>query len=67
MLDADGFEAFVEAGNPFDPAVAARLRKFIYSSSNALEPSGAYRAYRGRAPTVEPMLRKKGLLETTTA
>jgi peptidyl-dipeptidase Dcp len=62
VLDADGFEAFVEAGNPFDPAIAQRLRQFIYSSGNSLEPSAAYRSFRGREPTVGPMLRKKGLV-----
>ena len=62
VLDADGFEAFVEAGNPFDGATAQRLRKFIYSSGNTMEPTEAYRAFRGRAPTVTPMLKKKGLL-----
>ncbi|MEO8385712.1 MAG: M3 family metallopeptidase [Betaproteobacteria bacterium] len=62
VLDADGFEAFVEAGNPFDNATAQRLRKFIYSSGNTMEPTEAYRAFRGRAPTVTPMLKKKGLL-----
>ena len=25
VLDADGFDAFVEAGDPFDPATAERL------------------------------------------
>ena len=61
VLDADGFDAFVEAGNPFDPEVAARLRRFIYSSGDSLEPAAAYRAFRGREPTVEPMLRQRGL------
>jgi peptidyl-dipeptidase Dcp len=65
VLDADGFDAFVEAGNPFDPAVAQRLRRFIYSSGNSLQPAQAYEAFRGRGPTVEPMLRKKGLIEET--
>ena len=63
VLDADGFDAFGEAGNPFDPAIAQRLQQFIYASGNSLEPSEAYRAFRGRAPTVEPMLRKRGLAE----
>ena len=62
VLDADGFEAFVEAGDPFDTSVAERLYKFIYSSGNCLEPGEAYRAFRGRDPSVKPMLRKKGLL-----
>ncbi len=63
VLDADGFEAFVEAGNPFDSAVAGRLRKFIYSSGNTMPPMDAYRAFRGHDPKVEPMLRKKGLVD----
>ena len=67
VLDADGFDAFVEAGNPFDPKVAERLRRYIYSSGNTLEPGEAYRAFRGRAAKVEPMLKKRGLLETSDA
>ena len=63
VLDADGFDAFVEAGSPFDPAVAARLREFIYASGNSLEPSAAYRAFRGRGPTPEPMLKQHGLVD----
>ncbi len=63
VLDADGYEAFVEAGNPFDAGVAARLKQHIYSSGNTRDPAEAYRAFRGRAPTVTPMLKKKGLVE----
>ena len=66
VLDADGYEAFIEAGHPFDPEVARRLRQFIYSSGNSMEPSAAYRAFRGRAATVEPMLRQRGLLALET-
>ncbi|MGZ5274757.1 MAG: M3 family metallopeptidase [Caldimonas sp.] len=63
VLDADGFEAFVEAGNPFDAAVAKRLVRFIYSAGNSIEPGAAYRAFRGRAATPEPMLKQRGLVE----
>ena len=63
VLDADGFEAFVEAGDPFDAGVARRLESFIYASGNSLEPGAAYRAFRGREPTPEPMLRQRGLSE----
>ena len=62
VLDADGYDAFTEAGSPFDPAVAQRLREFIYSTGNSIEPSAAYRAFRGRGPTVQPMLKQRGLL-----
>ena len=62
VLDADGYDAFVEAGNPFDPRVAQALQRYIYASGNSLEPGAAYAAFRGRAPTEEPLLRKRGLV-----
>jgi peptidyl-dipeptidase Dcp len=61
VLDADGYEAFVEAGDAFDPATAERLRRFVYSAGATLDPSQAYRAFRGRDPVVGPMLAKRGL------
>ena len=64
VLDADGYDAFLEAGNPFDPAVAERLRQYVYSAGNTLEPGAAFRAFRGRDPKVEPMLTKRGLAAT---
>lgn len=70
VLDADGFDAFREAGDPFDPVLAARLRRHIYAVGNSVEPGAAYAAFRGRAPVVEPLLRKRGLLpepETASA
>jgi peptidyl-dipeptidase Dcp len=62
VLDADGYDAFVEAGSPFDPAVASRLLRHIYAAGNSVEPGAAYAAFRGRAPQVQPLLRKRGLL-----
>jgi peptidyl-dipeptidase Dcp len=67
VLDADGYDAFREAGSPFDPAVADRLRRFIYGSGNSLEPGAAYRAFRGRDAAVTPLLEKRGLLEAEPA
>lgn len=63
VLDADAFDAFVEAGDPFDEATAERLYRYVYSAGNTVEPREGYAAFRGRAASVEPMLRKKGLLE----
>jgi len=67
VLDADGYDAFVEAGSPFDGDVAGRLRRHIYSTGNSVEPGAAYRAFRGRDAAVEPLLRKRGLLEAEPA
>ena len=62
VLDADGYDAFVEAGSPFDAEVAARLHRHVYSAGNSVDPGAAYVAFRGRAAQVEPLLRKRGLL-----
>ena len=65
VLDADAFDAFVEAGDPFDPEVAARLHRHIYASGDTLAPQAAYTAFRGRLPALTPLLAKRGLLEDT--
>jgi peptidyl-dipeptidase Dcp len=61
VLDADGYDAFIEAGDPFDPDVAARLLRYVYSSGGTLRPADAYRAFRGRDPSVQPLLAQRGL------
>ncbi len=61
VLDADAFEAFEETGNAFDPATARRLRDFIYGAGNLRDPAEAYKAFRGRLPAVDALLKKRGL------
>jgi len=63
VLDADGYQAFVEAGDPFDATVAERLLNFVYSRGGSLGPAEAYRAFRGRDAGVGPLLAKRGLVE----
>ncbi len=67
VLDADGFDAFTEAGGPFDREVAGRLLRHIYASGNSVAPGAAYAAFRGRGPTVQPLLKKRGLLAAEPA
>jgi peptidyl-dipeptidase Dcp len=62
VLDCDAFEAFKEAGDLFDAPTAASLRQHILASGNSVEPGAAFRAFRGRDPQIEPMLRGRGLL-----
>lgn len=62
VLDADAFNAFVEAGDPFDAQVAARLLKHVYSAGDSIEPGATYAAFRGRAAKLEAMLEKRGLM-----
>lgn len=59
VLDADGFEAFKEAGNPFDPAVARRLYE-IYSSGGSKDPAELYKNFRGRQPGTDALMRNRG-------
>ena len=61
ILDADGFEAFAEAGDIFDPAVARRLRDFVYAAGGTRDYDEAYRAFRGRPPSPAALFRKRGL------
>ncbi len=63
VLDADGFDAFTEAGDIFDPATAKRLRDHVYAAGNTADPEAAYQAFRGRAPSPEPLLKKRGLAD----
>jgi peptidyl-dipeptidase Dcp len=61
VLDADAFEAFEETGNAFDAGTAQRLRDNIYSSGGSIDPEDAYKAFRGKLPSPDAMLRKRGL------
>jgi peptidyl-dipeptidase Dcp len=63
VMDADAFDAFREAGDVFDPATARRLRDDIYAAGGSREPGEAYRAFRGRLPTPDALLRKRGFAE----
>ena len=64
VLDADAFAAFEEAGDPFDPETAARLRKAVYASGNSMPPEDAYKAFRQRLPSPDAMIAKRGLAAT---
>jgi len=61
VLDADAFAAFEETGDVFDPVTAQRLRDFIYGAGNLRDPAEAYKAFRGRLPAVDALLKKRGL------
>ena len=61
VMDADGFEAFKEAGNIFDTTLAAKLRKEILERGNTRDPVESYTAFRGRMPSPDALLRNRGL------
>jgi len=57
----DGFGAFKEARDPFDPATARRLYDFIYSAGGSRDFADAYRSFRGRDPRIDALLEGRGL------
>jgi peptidyl-dipeptidase Dcp len=61
VLDADGFDAFKEAGDVFDPELSKRL-KDIYEAGDTRDPMELYVSFRGREPKTEALLRHRGLL-----
>ena len=60
VLDADGFEAFEEAGDIFDAEVAHRLHDFVYAAGGSRDYDAAYRGFRGRSPSPAALFRKRG-------
>lgn len=61
VLDADGFEAFTEAKDPFAPALAKKLHQHIYSTGGTKDFTETYRSFRGRDPEIEALLKGRGL------
>ena len=56
-----GVAAFEEAGNIFDPPLAKKLKDYVYAAGGTREENEAYIGFRGALPTVEGLLRKRGL------
>ncbi len=60
VITADAFGAFMEGKGPYDRAVAERLRKFVFSVGNTVDPADAYRSFRGRDPKIDALMKKRG-------
>ena len=59
-ITADAWEAFTEAGGPWDKAVAKRLRDNVFGVGNTIDPTIAYRQFRGRDAGIAALMRKRG-------
>jgi peptidyl-dipeptidase Dcp len=66
ILDADGFNAFKQAENIFDPELAARLKKWVYEAGGLREADELYRNFRGQDPNIEPLLEGRGFATDET-
>jgi peptidyl-dipeptidase Dcp len=62
VLTADAFTAFTEADGPYDARVARRLRDYVFSVGNTIDPADGYRAFRGRDARVDALMVKRGFL-----
>jgi peptidyl-dipeptidase Dcp len=60
VITADAFEAFVEGGGAYSRDVAQRLRQYIFSVGNTIDPAEGYRRFRGCDPRVDALMRKRG-------
>lgn len=61
VLDTDAYNAFVETGDIYNQEVAAKFRKYILAEGGDDEGMVQYRKFRGKDPSVEPLLKKRGL------
>lgn len=62
VLDSDGFAAWEEAGDPFNPEVSTRYRQEVLERGNSRDPADSYRAFRGRDPKIDALLRDRGFV-----
>jgi peptidyl-dipeptidase Dcp len=60
VLDTDAFNAFKESGDLFNPELAAKFRTLL-TKSGSDEGMTIYRNFRGKDPSIEPLLKKRGL------
>lgn len=60
VLDTDAFEAF-KTTTLFNPEVAKSFRINVLERGGTAEPMSLYKAFRGAEPSIEPLLKKRGL------
>ena len=62
VLEADAYDAFTKSGDVFNPDMAKKLLDHVFASGGSKDEMELYEAFRGAKPSVEPLLRKRGLL-----
>jgi len=61
VLDSDGFEAFKETGDVFNQSLSKKLRTHVYEKGSTEEAMDLYVKFRGKKPSIEPLLKVRGL------
>jgi peptidyl-dipeptidase Dcp len=62
VLDSDAFEAFKESGDIYNKEIAAKFRKNVLEKGGIKDAMEMYKDFRGNEPSIEPLLRNRGLL-----
>ncbi|MDP1621099.1 MAG: M3 family metallopeptidase [Bacteroidales bacterium] len=61
VLDTDAFDAFKSSGDIYNKDLAAKFRKYCLAESGDDEGMVQYRKFRGQDPSIEPLLKRRGL------
>jgi peptidyl-dipeptidase Dcp len=61
VLDADAFSAFKSSGDIYNKDLAAKFRKYCLAESGNDEGMVQYKKFRGKSPSIEPLLKRRGL------
>lgn len=63
VLDADAFQAFIESGDIFNREIGNSFRKNVISRGGTEDAMKMYLEFRGKEPSIEPLLKKRGLID----
>jgi peptidyl-dipeptidase Dcp len=67
VITADAYNAFEEGAGPFDGDVANRLLKYVLSAGNTVDPDKGYQNFRGKAPAIDSLLKKRGFIDPVSS
>ncbi len=59
VINADAYEAFLEADGPYDKKVAERLYEIVLSVGNSVDNENMYENFRGHAPKSDALMRAR--------
>jgi peptidyl-dipeptidase Dcp len=59
-MDADTWAAFEESGDVWNKALADKFRNVLLATGDETDRIEAYRAFRGRDPDVDALLKRRG-------
>jgi peptidyl-dipeptidase Dcp len=65
VLTADAWQRFQEGKGAYDREVAKSLVQHVFSVGNTVDPAEGYRAFRGKDPGIDALMRKRGFSPPT--